>query len=208
VPTVAELYQDFLDAVEEDDETALKARVFRTFDRCSRMIQPFAGVEKTWSVSVAADTETYDVSSDMSDFYLPYQGRFLKTGTTDLLANYDRLHVLKEYDYSGTGFWVTQGLSLVVRPRPAAAGTLKIDGEKRLLKMSDSAGAGIVITPEIDAELHDIYVHYAVMEYGSRDEDTEGSGSRYYVHRSKFEDAKEELERRYVERENRRALTR
>lgn len=211
IATVDELYTDFLDEVDETDSTTLKAKFKRMLNRCQRHIQPFVGVEKTWSVSIVVDTETYtSATTGMTDFYRPHEGRFLATGTTDELGNYTLWLALKEYDWSKTGFWLNQARTLYVRPKPATAGTLRVYGEKMLTDLDYAAdvGAGETATPEFDEEYHDVLLWYACMEYGVQDEDTETVGSRYQVFKRKYDDIVEEMQRRYIERENDRKINR
>jgi hypothetical protein len=209
--TLDDLYQDWLDDVDETDTSALKAKFKRTCNRLNRMIQPIAGVEKTWEATVTAGTESYDtVASGMTDYYSAHEGRFLADGGTNELGNYSLWKVIKQFHYGVSGIWFDQAKTLYIRPKPADGGTLKVYGYKVLSDLDYSAdlGAGEVATPEIDEDLHDVYTFYAAMTYGARDEDTEGSGSRHSIFKEKFEERRLELEMRFLSREASRRINR
>lgn len=210
--TVDEIFAIYCDETgQSSSDATVKAKFKRMILRTSRTIQPFAGVEKTWSVAIVVDTETYtSATTSMTDYYRAHEGRFLPTGTTDLLGNYSLVKVLKELDWAGSGFWLNGAKTLYMRPKPAVAGTLKIYGEKVLSNLNFAADvvAGEVSTPEIDAEYHDIYWLDAARRFGAQDEDTETAGARYNVYTGEYERLETEMRRRYMEKEDDRRINR
>lgn len=209
--TVDEMYQVYLDETGQTTSADVKARFKRMILRTSRSIQPFAGVEKIWEVLITPGTEIYDtVATGLSDLYRPYEGRFLKRLATDELGNYALWLILKENELSKSGVWFNAVHTMYVRPKPAEDGTLKLYGEKMLsaLNFAADTGPGEVSTPEIDEDMHDIYVADACRRYGAQDEDTETAGSRYNVYAGEYERFEIEMRRRYMEKEDSRKINR
>ncbi len=186
--TWPDLYNDFLRAIAKSADSTLQTDCTRFFNECSKKIQAVAGVQKTWSVTITASTESYTLAgANITDMWRPREARFLPTGTTDKLRNYQTWTVAQPYDdhgYDRRGnrtFYLAAGTIYVPAP-PSVGGTLKIHGEKLLDAIASSAlndgGAG---TPEIEDSYHDIYPWFAAREYGSQRQDYVADGRvRYF----------------------------
>lgn len=170
------LYQRFLRVIRRSDTTDMKSDFAHFCNICSEDIQEFAGVEKVWSVTIVAGTQSYTLSgASITDLYKAREGRFLATGGTDELAEYTVWPVLPSYDDVGrVGFYIAAS-TIYVPIEPTEGGTLKIRGDKRLAAVSSSAfDDGGATEPEIDDAFHDIYIWHGAMMYGIQRQDFDG----------------------------------
>lgn len=176
------LYNQFLRLVKKSGDDTLKSDFVHFCNLCSQDIQPIAGVDKTWSITIVADTESYSISSaTYTDLYRAREGRFLATGGTDELAEYTYWPALKQHNDTGeAGFYIV-GTTLYTPSNPSEGGTLKIHGDKLLAAIATTdLDDGDTGTPEIAAAYHDVYVWYAAEKYGAQKQDFAGDGRANY----------------------------
>lgn len=179
MPTWGTLRTEVYDLIDETSTTTLNDFFLRAANRLQRQLQPHARVPKNWDLAVAKDALSGDTSgNDYADIYDVIHCRRRKTSDADTYDKYSTIDLKPAWTW-GQHFFAPDYKTFYL-PKAADAYTYRFFGFKRLTDLADTSS-----TPEIEADFHDLYVDWCVIQFGERDDDF-SRDSRYQQAKERY----------------------